>query len=54
MPRPRKGEDKKNYISRAIHMLIHEGLDLRAAQGKAFGMWNTYSGKGGKRGKKRR
>ena len=44
MPRPRKGENKKDYISRAIPMLIHEGLELKAAQGKAFGMWKTYSG----------
>lgn len=52
MPKPRVGENKKDYISRAIPMLIHEGLELKAAQGKAFGMWNTYSGKGKKKKKK--
>ena len=53
MPRPKQGESKRDYISRAIPMMIHEGLELKAAQGKAFGMWRTYRGGGKKkRGKK--
>ncbi len=51
MPRPKTGESKKDYITRAIPAMIHEGYPLKEAQGRAFGFWNTYSG-GGKKKKK--
>lgn len=52
MPRPKPGEDKKAYISRAIPEMLGEGLELKAAQGKAFGMWDTYHGGKAKKKKK--
>lgn len=49
MPKPKKNESRTDYISRAIPMLIHEGLSTKAAQGKAYGMWRTYHKKKGKK-----
>jgi len=51
MPKPRKGESKRDYISRAIPAMIHEGYKLKEAQGRVFGFWDTYSGKGKKKKK---
>lgn len=45
MPKPKKTESKKDYIARAIPMMIHEGRPLKEAQGRAFGFWDTYRGK---------
>jgi len=45
MPKPKAGESKKDYISRAIPEMIHEGYPLKEAQGRAFGFWKTYHGK---------
>jgi hypothetical protein len=41
MPRPRKGEPKKKFISRAISMIMHEepGKTVDQAAGKAYGLW---------------
>lgn len=52
MPRPKQGENKRDYISRAIPMMIHEGFSLKEAQGRSFGFWDTYHNKG--KGKKRK
>lgn len=40
MPRPKKGEKKNVYISRAIrYMIREEGLEKKHAIAKAIGMW---------------
>ena len=47
MPRPRKGERKRDFIKRAIRYLIEEeGLDPHKALGKAHGLWRFFMGKG--------
>lgn len=53
MPKPKPGEDKKAYIARAIPEMLGEGRPLKEAQGRAFGMWETYSGKGKKKGRRK-
>ena len=45
MPKPKAGEDRRTYISRAIPEFIHEGYPLKEAQGRAYGFWKTYHGK---------
>jgi len=42
MPRPRKGEEKEHYVSRCIREVVGEGLGEKAAQGKCYGMWESY------------
>jgi hypothetical protein len=43
MPKVRKGETRKNYISRAIsHMVKKEGLSQKHAVAKAHGMWRQH------------
>ena len=40
MPRPKKGESKKEYITRAVRYMVKvEGMSQKAAVGKAYGMW---------------
>ena len=42
MPKPRKGETKSKYISRAVsYMIKKEGLTQKHAVGKAHGMWRN-------------
>jgi hypothetical protein len=44
MPRPRKGESRNTYVSRAVDYIINkEGLSQKAAVGKAEGMYTYYS-----------
>lgn len=51
MPKPRKGERRSEYVSRAIkHMVEFEGLRQKHAVGKAYGMWKQSKSK--KRGSK--
>ena len=45
MPIPRKGEKRNKFVSRAIKVLIKEGLSQRQAIGKAEGMFNYYKKK---------
>lgn len=45
MPRPRKGESRQKFVSRAIPILKEEGLDNKAAAGKAYGMYDHYKKK---------
>lgn len=47
MPRPEKGESRDEFVSRAIKMLMGEGLNQKAAVGKAEGMYTHYSKKRG-------
>jgi len=48
MPKPRKGESKSKYISRAVrYMVTVEGLEQKHAVAKAHGMWRQH-----KKGKK--
>lgn len=49
MPKPKPGESKQDYITRAIPAMIHEGYKLKEAQGRAFGFWETYRGGGKKK-----
>jgi len=42
MPKPRKGEKKKDYISRAIKYFRREGYSQREALGRAYGFWESY------------
>jgi len=50
MPKPKKGESKNHYISRAVRYMIEkEGLTQQHALGKAYGMWEYYKRKKKKR-----
>jgi len=51
MPIPKKGEKKKDYISRCIPEVIGEGKPPKEAAGKCYGMFDYYKGKKGKKGK---
>ena len=42
MPKPKKGESKKSYISRCIPVVISEGRTMDQAAGKCHGMWKNY------------
>jgi hypothetical protein len=49
MPRPRKGESKKAYISRAISYMVRvEGLEQKHAVAKSYNMWRQHKKKGKK------
>lgn len=49
MPKPKPGEKKKDYLTRAIPFMIHtEGLAPKHAMGKAYGMWKVHEKKGKK------
>jgi hypothetical protein len=50
MPKPAKGEQKNDYISRCIRDVRHEGTGQEQAVGKCYGMWKYYKKK--KRSKK--
>ena len=42
MPRPLKGETKRQYIQRAVrYMMRVEGLGQKQAVAKAHGMWKS-------------
>jgi hypothetical protein len=45
MPKPKKGESKKSYISRCIPMVIGEGKPPKEAAGKCYGMFDFYKKK---------
>lgn len=49
MPEPHSNETKKHYISRAIAFLIKEGKSQKQAAGQAYGMWEQYRKKAGRR-----
>jgi len=49
MPKPSKGEKKKDYISRCIPIVIGEGKPPKEAAGKCYGMYNFYKKKKGKK-----
>jgi len=50
MPKPRKGESKSKYISRAVrYMMDQEGLSQKHALGKAYGMWKQHLKNKGKK-----
>jgi len=42
MPRPRKGEKKKDFIARAVKEFVKEGYSRKVALGRAYGFWKTY------------
>lgn len=43
MPRPRRGEGYREYITRAVRYMIKaEGLKPDHARAKAEGMWREY------------
>lgn len=46
MPEPRKGESKGAYIKRCVS-IVHgeEGVPMRQALGKCYGMWRYYKAK---------
>jgi hypothetical protein len=41
MPSVRKGETRSHYLKRAIPQLMREGLNKRAAVGKAEGLFDS-------------
>ncbi len=45
MPAVKKGEKRSDYVKRAIHMMIAEGLTPKQALGKAEGMYDSYKKK---------
>jgi hypothetical protein len=51
MPWPKKGEEKANYMARAIKMMMEgEGLNQNHAVAKAINMWKQKKPKkGGKK-----
>ena len=43
MPKPRKNEEKSDYIARAIRYLMEkERLSQKHAVAKAYGMWKQH------------
>lgn len=43
MPSVKKGESRSEYVSRAVHQMVHsEGLGVHAAVGKAEGMYDAH------------
>jgi hypothetical protein len=55
LPAVRKGEEKNEYISRAISYLMkNERLSQDHAIAKAYGMWRQHLKNKGKRNKQRR
>ena len=52
MPKPSKGESKKDYVSRCIPIVIGEGKPPKEAAGKCYGMYDYYKKKK-KKGKKK-
>jgi len=53
MPRPRKGETRKQYLKRAIPEFRKEGYTEKQAVGRAEGFYDTYHKKGTKRKRRR-
>lgn len=51
MPKPRKGESRSNFVSRAIPILMDEGLSQKQAVGKAEGMYTHYTKRKSKKSK---
>lgn len=53
MPYPKKGEKRSDYISRAVRQIMAEepGKPMKAALGKAYGMWSSGGGKKKTKGK---
>jgi len=47
MPRPKKGESKQAYVSRAIPIIAdeHPELSRKARVGRAFGMYDSHKKK---------
>jgi hypothetical protein len=43
MPAVRKGESRNSYVKRAVHQMVHEeGMEPKAAVGRAEGMYNSH------------
>jgi len=42
MPNIRKSEKRSEYVSRAVPILMKEGLSQKAAVGKAEGMYSSH------------
>jgi len=53
MPKPSKGESKKDYVSRCIPMVIGEGKPPKEAAGKCYGMYDFYKKKSKKKKNKK-
>ena len=53
MPYPKKNEKRSDYIGRAVSTIMGKEpvKPMKAALGKAYGMWDTY--KGGKKPKEK-
>jgi len=41
MPEPKKGETERDFLSRCIPMLIHEGKEQKAAVGACYGIYRS-------------
>jgi hypothetical protein len=52
MPTVKKGEKKKNYISRCIPIVMGEGKPQKEAIGKCYGLYDYFKKKKKKKGKK--
>ena len=49
MPKPMKGEKRADYVHRAMReMMGKEGMEKKAAMGKAYGMWREHMRRGKK------
>lgn len=53
MPKPSKGESKKDYVSRCIPIVIGEGKPPKEAAGKCYGMYDFYKKKSKKKKSKK-
>jgi hypothetical protein len=42
MPEVKPGESRKDYIARCVPVVMKEGLDNKAAEGKCEGTWDSY------------
>jgi hypothetical protein len=50
MPTVKKGETRQEYVSRAMHEMVHgEGLSVQHAVGKAEGMYDSHLKKKGEK-----
>jgi hypothetical protein len=45
MPQKKKGESEQNYVSRAMPILMKEGLSKQEALGKAYGIYKSQTKK---------
>jgi len=42
MPKVKVGEKRSDYVARAVPVLMKEGLDQKAAVGKAEGIFSSH------------